>query len=98
MRIWYFTIPVTASINTPESSNDFMILISFTSSFEINETKLFPALTAPFPLIFGSNFFIAFEAKLLTNPGKFSLAKAIARSVSAFFLHYLTKNQKIHLI
>ena len=90
---------ITLSLNTPESSTDFMILIiSFPSSFEINKTKLFPVLTAPFPLIVVSNIFIAFEAKLLTNPRKFPLAKGIAKSVSAFFLRYLTKNQKIHLI
>ena len=57
-----------------------------------------PALTAPFPLIFLWNLFISFEAKLLTNPGKLSLAKGIARSVSVFFLNFLTANQKIYLI
>ena len=39
---------------------------------------------AGFPLIFLSNQFIAFEAKLLTNPGKLSLAQIIARSVITF--------------
>ena len=52
---------------------------------EINKVNPFPALTAPFPLIFLSNLFIAFEIKLLTNPGKLSLAKGIAMFVSAFF-------------
>ena len=44
----------------------------------------FLALAAPFRLIFLSNLFIALEPELLTNPGKLSLAKGIARSVSAF--------------
>ena len=41
----------------------------------MNKVSPFPALIAPFPLIFLSNLFIAFEAKLLTNPGKLSLGK-----------------------
>ena len=43
------------------------------------------ALTAPFPLIFLSNLFIAFEVELRTNPGKLTLAREIAIFVSAFF-------------
>ena len=83
-----FTVSVTLSINTPESSNDFIIfIISFISSFEINKVNPFPALTAPFPLIFLSNLVIALEVKLLTNPGKLSLAKGIAIFVSALFLN-----------
>ena len=67
-----FTVSVTPSFNTPESSNDFMsLIISFISSFEINKVNRFPALTVLFPLIFLSNLFIAFEDKFLTNPGKF---------------------------
>ena len=50
----------------------------------MNKTKPFLALTAPFPLYFLSNLFIAFEAKLLTNPGKLSLPKGIVRSVITF--------------
>ena len=93
-----FTVSVTLSINTPEPSKDFVILmISFISSFEINKVNFFPTLTAPFPLIFLSNIFIAFEVKSLTNSGKLSLAKVIAMFVSAL-LNYLTRNQKIHLI
>ena len=70
---------VTPSVNTPESSSDFMMLISFTSSFEMNKVNPFPALTtsaplvtiAPFPLILLSNLFIAFEAAFeATNLGK----------------------------
>ena len=69
-----------SSFTSSKSSNDFMILIiSFISSFKINKAKLFPALTTSFLLIFLSNLFIAFEAKLLTNPGKLYLAKGIAR-------------------
>ena len=72
--------------NTFESSSNLMILlISFKSSFEINQINLFSALTAPFPLIFFSNSFFSFEAKLFTDPGKLSLAKGIATFVSAFF-------------
>ena len=38
-----FTVSVTPSINTPESSNDFMVLIiSFISSLEINKVNPFP--------------------------------------------------------
>ena len=77
---------MTLSINTPESSDEFVILVvSFISSFKINNVNLFPALTAPFPLIFLSNLFIALEVKLLTNPGKLSLTKGIATFVSALF-------------
>ena len=71
-----FTVSELPSINTFESSYDFMILIIwFISSFEINKVNPFPAQTVPFPFIFPSNLFIAFESKLLTNPGKLSLAK-----------------------
>ena len=59
-------------------------MLSFISSFEINKVNPFPALTAPFSLIFLSDLFIAFEAKWLTNPDKLSLAKGIARSVITF--------------
>ena len=56
-----FTVSVIPSINTPESFHDFMILIiAFISSYGINK------LPSLFPLIFLSNLFIAFEAKLLT--------------------------------
>ena len=73
--ISFFTVSVLPSINTPESSNDFMILIiSFISSFEINKVNTFLALTDPFPLIFLSNLFIGFEVKLLTTPGRLCLA------------------------
>ena len=62
-----FTVSLTPSINTHESSNYFMILIiSYISSFKINKVNPFPALTARFPFIFLSNLFIAFEFKLLT--------------------------------
>ena len=81
-----FIVLVTPSINTPESSDDFIILIiSFISPFKINKVNPFPALTAPFPHIFLSNLFIAFEVKLLTNPSKLSLDKRTAIFVYAFF-------------
>ena len=82
--LFHYFISVIASNNTSESSKDFMVLIiPFLSSLEINKVNLFPVLTAPFPLFF-SNFFITFEAKLLTNPGKLSVAKRMATFVSAF--------------
>ena len=72
------------SINTFESSNDYIILmISFISSFKLSKVNPFPALTASFPLISISNLFIAFESKLLTNSGKLSLAKEEATFASA---------------
>ena len=73
-----FTVSVTSSIYTLKSSIDFMILItSFMSSFEINKANSFPDVTTPFPLIFLSDSFIAFEAILLINLFKVSLAKGI---------------------
>ena len=72
-------------INTPKPCNDFIIsIISSITSFKINKVNPVPALTAPFQLIFLSNLFIAFEVKLLTNPGKWYIAKEITISVSAF--------------
>ena len=63
-----------------------ILIISFISSFEVNKVNLFPALIAPFRLIFLSSLFIVFEDKLLPNPGKLSLAKGI---VSFFVLFSL---------
>ena len=81
-----FTFSVSPLINTLESCNDFMILmLSFISSFKINEVNLFPALAAPCPVIFLSNLFISFKVKLLANRAKVSLAIRIAAFVSAFF-------------
>ena len=54
------------------------------SSFRINKVNPFPVLRAPFPPIFLSNIFIAFEAKVHANPGKLFLAKGIPRSAIAF--------------
>ena len=51
----------------------------------MNKANRFPVLTAPFPLILlSSNSFIAFEVILLINPGKLSLMKGMARSVTTF--------------
>ena len=50
----------------------------------MNKVNIFPVLTAPFPLIFLSNLFIAFAVTLLTNAGKLSLVKGIATFISAF--------------
>ena len=97
----FFTVSVTPSINTTESSYDVIILIiSFMATFKTNKVNPFPALTAPFPLVFLSDVFTAFKVKLLTNPGKFALDKGIAIFVSVFFfsLNYLTKNLKMPLI
>ena len=47
----------------------------FISSFEISKVNPVTALATHFPLIFLPNLFIVFEAKLLTNPGKLSVAK-----------------------
>ena len=62
-----------------------ILIISFISSFEINKVNPFSALTALSPLNFLSNLFIAFEGKLLNNPGKLSLAKGLAIFVSVLF-------------
>ena len=62
-----------------------ILIISFISSFKINKVNPFPALTAPFPFIFLLDLFIPFKAKLLTNPGKLSLDKGIAKSVITSF-------------
>ena len=51
-----------------------ILIISSICSFKMNKANPFPALAAPFPVIFLSNVFSAFEAKLLTNLGKVSLA------------------------
>ena len=75
----------------------------------MNKVNHFPALTAPFGLIFLSNLFIVFEVILFTNPGKLSLGKGIAMFYSAFLVDcftiytvvlyfYQTKNQIIHHI
>ena len=57
-----FTVLVTLSVNTSESSSDVMILtISSTFSFKMNKVNPLLALTVPFPIIFLSNLFIAFD-------------------------------------
>ena len=63
-------------------------------SFEINKVNHFLALAATFPLIFLSNLFSTFEAKLLTNPGKLSQTKRIATLISAFFLPKLSNQEQ----
>ena len=89
-----FSVSVALSINTPLFPNYFTnLIISFISLFEINKVNPFPALTVPFPLIFVSNLFIEIEVKLLTNPGKLSLAIGIAIFVSTFFPKF--PNQKV---
>ena len=65
LRVFFiscFTVLVTLSVNTSESSSDVMILtISSTFSFKMNEVNPLLALTVPFPIIFLSNLFIAFD-------------------------------------
>ena len=90
MPCWFsissFVVSVTPSLITLECSNNYVIfIISFISSFKINKVNPFPALTGPCPVIFLSNLFIAFEAKLFTNLGQLSLAKGIARSAITFY-------------
>ena len=80
-----FTVSVIPSMNTFESSNEFMILIiSSKFLFKINKVNIFPAPAVLFSLMFLSNLFIAFEDKFLTNPGKLFLAKEIAIFFSTF--------------
>ena len=68
-----------------EFSSDFMILIIlFVSSTEVNRVNPVSAPTASFSLMSLSEFFIAFEAILLTSPGKLSLVKVISTFLSAF--------------
>ena len=77
-----FTVSVLLSINSHKTASDFMIL---TISF-----------------IYLFEIYLAFKDKLFTNPGKLSLAKAMERLSLAmlvgFYLNYLTKIQKIHLV
>ena len=75
-----------------------ILIISFISSFEINKVNPFIALTAPFPLVVLSNLFIAYEAKLVTNPGKLSVAKGIAAFVIAFLTKLANQEPKHPLI
>ena len=56
-----------------------MLMLSFISLFKINEVN-------------HMNICIAYEVKLLTNPGKLSLAKEIATFIGAF-LSKLAKHE-----
>ena len=68
----FFTVSVTPSINRQVLSSDSTILIiSFMSSFEINEVIPFPANTAPLSKID--------EVALVANLGKTSLAKGTVK-------------------
>ena len=62
-----------------------ILIISFIPLFKMNKVNPFPDLQAPVPLFVLSSLFIAFEVKLLANPGKLFLAKVIATFVGAFF-------------
>ena len=61
-----------------------ILIILLTSSFKMNKVNPFPPLTSRSSLILHLNLFIAFKAKLPTNPGKLSLVKGITRSVITF--------------
>ena len=63
-------------------------------SFERNKVSFFPTLTATFLLIFLSSLFIALEVKLLTNPGRLSLAKWIGIFANAFLPKLPNKKPK----
>ena len=62
-----------------------ILTISSTFSFKMNKVNPLLALTAPFPIIFLSNLFIAFDGKLLTNPSKLSLAPGVKKHLLVFF-------------
>ena len=70
-----------------------ILIISFICSFEINKVNPFPALKAPFPLIFLLNLFIYFEFQFFTNSVKSSLGKGIATFASAFFFSKLPNQE-----
>ena len=76
--------------------------MSSLSLFEVNKNYLFPTFTSPFPVFFPnlySTFEVAFEAMLLNNRVKTSLAKRTARFVTASKLaKTLSEVPKIHLI
>ena len=76
-------------MKTFERSNDFPTLITTSVySFEMNNVNSFPALRISFPLILFPNLLIllksAFEAILLTNPGKSLLEKETPRIFITF--------------
>ena len=90
-----FNVSVIPSIDPFESSSESMIsIIPFISSFEINKVNNLSYLTTLFPLIYLSDLFIAFEAKLHTNSGKLSIAKGIAKFVSAFSPELINQEPK----
>ena len=79
------TVSVAPSINIPESSRDYTILIiPFISSLEMNKVNNFPALTASRPL-FLKNLYNTGEVGLVANFNKTSLVKGIARYINVFF-------------
>ena len=66
-----FSVLVASSVNRPDFYSDPTILIiSSTSSFEMNKVNPFPGLTAPAPLIFLSNFCNTDDVALVANLGK----------------------------
>ena len=80
-----FTVSVAPSINRPESSSDFTVLI--TSSiflFKMNKVVAFPTLTDLCTLTFLSNLSVTAETAIVSNLGRTSLAKETARLISAF--------------
>ena len=105
----YFTVLITPSIKRTDFYSGFTIsIMSSLSLFEVNKNYLFPTFTSPFPVFFPnlySTFEVAFEAMLLNNRVKTSLAKRTARFVTASLSNVLPKLAKtlsevpkIHLI
>ena len=84
--ISYFIVSVARLINRSDFSSDCTILITaFISSSEINKVNLFPALTAPCPLIFLSNVSHKHGVDLAANLVQTSLVKGTAKFNNAFF-------------
>ena len=83
----YFTVSGEPSINTIESSNDFVIwMTSFIFSLKMNKVNPFPA---PFLPIFLSNLYLAFEAKWLTIRVRYLSLKESRGLLLLFYPNYL---------
>ena len=78
-------VSVASSINRTDFSIDSTILImSYISSFQVNIVDPFPALTAPFPLIYLSYISNIDKIAFVANVGKKCLPKRITRSNNTF--------------
>ena len=75
-----FTVSVAPSINRPESSSEFTVLMtSSISSFKMNKVGAFPTLTDYCTLIYLSNLSFTAKTAIVSNLGRTSLAKETAR-------------------